>query len=446
MLADVKTIYIGGYSDQEGMGSITEGRVTVEFGKGGNTSNAPIYTTNGSCVRIYAKNTLTISVSGDYNLDKVEFTLSNNEGFNSGSTASTGTFANNVWTATEPTQSVVLTNGGKSGHAKVQNIKITYSDNTKPVLLPADVKFPEASMQAIIGLPFTGQTATTASDGTLSYASDNESVATVDVATGAVTLVAPGTTTITASVAETAAYTEGQASYTLTVVKGYESIAEFNALADGEKGYLVCPMTVAYQNGKYLYLYDAAGDFALVYGDGQPSYTVGDVIPSYWEAAQKIYNGLYEMIPVGKLPEADGHNDFIPETVTEIATPLVNHILVIEGVEFDSATINATTGNSASRTFMGTAAGNEIKFYSTFSGIETVEAGKYDVLGAVSVYNGALQVYPISYTAVVESGIEAIETEGEAEYFNLQGVRVANPGHGLFIRIQNGKAEKVLVK
>lgn len=68
------------------------------------------------------------------------------------------------------------------------------------------------------------------------------------------------------------------------------------------------------------------------------------------------------------------------------------------------------------------------------------------MLGAVSVYNGALQVYPISYTAVVESGIEAIETEGEAEYFNLQGVRVANPGHGLFIRIQNGKAEKVLVK
>ena len=37
MLADVKTIYFGGYSDQEGMGSITEGRVTVEFGKGGNT-------------------------------------------------------------------------------------------------------------------------------------------------------------------------------------------------------------------------------------------------------------------------------------------------------------------------------------------------------------------------------------------------------------------------
>ncbi len=33
---------------------------------------------------------------------------------------------------------------------------------------------------------------------------------------------------------------------------------------------------------------------------------------------------------------------------------------------------------------------------------------------------------------------------GEAVYFNLQGVRVANPENGLFIRVQNGKAVKVV--
>lgn len=449
MLADEKTIYFDSYSNNEEMGSVSEGVVTVEFSKGSNTNanSVPIYTDSGECVRLYAKNTLTVSVSGNYDLEKVEFTFSGSNKFNSGSTASTGTFADNVWTATEATKTVTLTNGGTKGHARIQNIKITYADNSKPALLPADVKFPEAAMTAIIGLPFAGQSATTASDGTLLYASDDMSVAKVNAATGAVTLVAPGTTTITAMVGETDKYQAGLASYTLTVVKGYESIAEFNTLTDGEKGLLVFPMTVAYQNGSYLYAYDAAGDFALIFGSNQPSYKVGDVIPAGWEAAQKIYNGLCEMIPQATLPEADGHNDFTPETVSELSEALLNHIVVLEGVEFDKATVNTTTGSSASRTFTGVMGGSEVTFYSTFSGIESVEAGKYDVLAAVSTFKGNIQVYPISYTEVVESGIDAIDAAAEdAVYYNLQGARVANPERGLYIRVSAGKAQKVLVK
>lgn len=47
------------------------------------------------------------------------------------------------------------------------------------------------------------------------------------------------------------------------------------------------------------------------------------------------------------------------------------------------------------------------------------------------------------------SGVENIEAaeEGEAVYFNLQGVRVANPAAGsMYIKVQNGKASKQLVK
>lgn len=47
-------------------------------------------------------------------------------------------------------------------------------------------------------------------------------------------------------------------------------------------------------------------------------------------------------------------------------------------------------------------------------------------------------------------GIEAVETdyapEGEAEYFNLQGVRVENPSGGIFIRRQGSKVTKVVIK
>lgn len=48
------------------------------------------------------------------------------------------------------------------------------------------------------------------------------------------------------------------------------------------------------------------------------------------------------------------------------------------------------------------------------------------------------------------AGVEGIEMDevidGEAEYFNLQGVKVANPENGLYIKKQGNKASKVLVK
>ncbi|MBE6319114.1 MAG: hypothetical protein E7081_09115 [Bacteroidales bacterium] len=46
------------------------------------------------------------------------------------------------------------------------------------------------------------------------------------------------------------------------------------------------------------------------------------------------------------------------------------------------------------------------------------------------------------------TGIEGVEVEENAEavYYNLQGVKVANPANGAFIKVQGGKASKVLVK
>lgn len=61
-------------------------------------------------------------------------------------------------------------------------------------------------------------TLTNNSDGTVSYESSDTEVATIDASTGAITLVAAGSTTITANVTATANYSAASASYTLTVV------------------------------------------------------------------------------------------------------------------------------------------------------------------------------------------------------------------------------------
>ena len=62
----------------------------------------------------------------------------------------------------------------------------------------------------------------------------------------------------------------------------------------------------------------------------------------------------------------------------------------------------------------------------------------------------ASEIERISVTKVNSSiptavdSIEAIE-EGEAVYFNLQGVRVDNPERGIFVKVVNGKATKVVM-
>ena len=46
----------------------------------------------------------------------------------------------------------------------------------------------------------------------------------------------------------------------------------------------------------------------------------------------------------------------------------------------------------------------------------------------------------------LSDGVENIEAteEEEIEYYNLQGVKVANPSNGVYIRVINGKATKVV--
>ncbi len=50
-------------------------------------------------------------------------------------------------------------------------------------------------------------------------------------------------------------------------------------------------------------------------------------------------------------------------------------------------------------------------------------------------------------TVVTNTGVEGVTVEeaGEAVYYNLQGVRVANPESGLYIVVKGGKSSKVIL-
>ena len=103
-------------------------------------------------------------------------------------------------------------------------------DNCKNVSLPAintakqNVSFTKSSIQKEFDDGSFTMAATTDGNGTISYTSSNDGIATVD-SSGEVTFHGVGTVTITATASKTNAYYKGTASYTLTITKTNQVIS-----------------------------------------------------------------------------------------------------------------------------------------------------------------------------------------------------------------------------
>lgn len=70
-------------------------------------------------------------------------------------------------------------------------------------------------------------------------------------------------------------------------------------------------------------------------------------------------------------------------------------------------------------------------------------------LNATVTKNGTSGVtsFVFNLNTQIPTGVEGIESveEGEAVYYNLQGVKVENPEHGIYVKVVNGKASKVVL-
>ncbi|MBR0527164.1 MAG: DUF4859 domain-containing protein [Prevotella sp.] len=115
-------------------------------------------------------------------------------------------------------------------------IAITEKDTPDPV--DPELSFSETAFEVEEGSDFTAPTLNNPNNVTVTYTSSDAAVAQVDENTGAVTIGAPGTTTITASFAGNDEYLPASASYTITVIeKQAPFVTEINVDREVGQGY-----------------------------------------------------------------------------------------------------------------------------------------------------------------------------------------------------------------
>ena len=191
----------------------------------------------------------------------------------------------------------------------------TYTVTVTPkTLLTATVSFSNPTTSVYVGNNVTN-VATTTSDGSITYSSSNESVATVD-ATGVVTGVGAGTAVITASVPATENYNSASATYTITVNRQSQTVSFAQSaltLEEGETGSNVATTTgdgsITYQSGNTsVATVDANGTVTAV--------AAGTAIVTATAAQTTLYNSATATYTVTVTALPDDYRYVTEETTT----------------------------------------------------------------------------------------------------------------------------------
>ena len=237
------------------------------------------------------------------------------------------------------------------------------------------------------------------------------------------------------------------ATYTIVEPEVIENIAEFYTLASS-KGKVVKfanTLTVIYQNYNNLIVKDETGTM-LIFGSTSQTYSNGDVMEAGTIGTIAAYGGNPQLAPVStkELPNATAGTSVEPKEVT---IEELSECDFLDYVKVENVTFTLNSGETKKYTI--SKGDDSFAVYNQFNLTisDLGEGNLFDVTGFVSSYNGTAQLQP---TAViyddVATGIEEIAIENApVEYYNLQGVKVARPENGIFIKKQGSKTTKVVL-
>lgn len=350
--------------------------VTITLTKGGSTN---MYI-NDTESRAYKDYSLVIAAPAGYTLTKMVFT----KGSNWNCATETGTLSGQTWTGAA--NSVAFTFGGRTDFKAVQ---VTYEDESAISVLAPTIA-PEVEF-------FAGKLAITLNcetpGATIHYTLDG-----IDPTAASTVYSEPfeinATTTVKAiAFKDGAGSTIVERSYTMLE---QSTCAEVAAMSNNKNAALgQVTVTYASEDGKYIYLADASGVLLLYYSTGNYGLKAGDVVKGLIGKVS-IYNKLVEFVPSVEAAGLEVTAGTAPAPTVFTAAPTandMNKVIRLNGVKVAAGEFKTSSVSNLDLTI-----GSEtLPLRNAFKYAQVFEAEKtYNVVGAVAVYNDAVQVYFIS--------------------------------------------------
>ncbi len=403
---------------------------------------APTFNTSKGDMRLYAKNTLEIVSPGNVQMQKVVFNISaQGKQQQSTITCTPGTIdaqttGGETVTWNGDAQDIIFTVGEKNdfGTNKLKNagqfdftsIVITYTQ-TGVAKKNADMAFDPKSVTLALGEGFTQPTLTKATTAAVAYTSSDEAVATVDAATGAVTILAVGETVIEAKADENDEYYAGSASYTITVkepVPAGTIVLLDPSLENGIEGWTLSADNLpegltyvwnwkSYDNEYYLNGSAFANKTAYPVSD---CYAISPVVDltDYNDASMKFEQAAKFQATLktlcGVSVREEGAAGWTPLEITEWP--------VADSWTWSWSNVIDLKAYAGKKIQIG------FKYGSTAEGADTWEIRNLYVSGQKS---GGVGI------------VDSMAEENAPEvYYNLQGIRLANPEKGQLVIVRKG--------
>ena len=213
-------------------------------------------------------------------------------------------------------------------------------------------------------------------------------------------------------------------------IEKLDSLHHLAALADGTEFQFTSDVYVNYQWENYLWVMQLDGEgnalAGLIYGDTGKEYRLGAVIPAGWTGKKTTYKGLVEVSSPDHFQNAKNILDedyYSPFDVTgylgSIADPeegWENYKVFIEGVHLSAIdergnfTITSSETDEEGNRIDATMAGYN-KFGIDYPEVDPTEV--YALEGMVTIYNGNMQLYPISIANDPGTRLWKVLYEGE---------------------------------
>ena len=310
-------------------------------------------------------------------------------------------------------------NGGKLELYKLVS-EGTYTDYATTIAAKADreLSFGATTAFEVYNNTFEAPTLEGTTTG-VTYASSNESVATVNASTGEITLTGGlGTTTITASAAEDETHNAGEASYTLSVWPN--SIGGIKTMVTGEVDFkaALTNATITYVNGRNVYLQDA-NDAILLYLAADHGLTAGKRYTGQVSGTATLYNGLREITSIDLSGITPTDNTIEPQTVT--LAELNADYDAYESKYIKVAGVKTGTFNTSGSYQTTTLTKNEATLqFSAPSALSLVDNNDYDFVGFLGKYNETPQFKIYEQSQATNKGKEEAGLAFEQATYNVE--------------------------